>query len=127
MAPVIHLDTHVLVWLYVPRLDLLSARARGLVEEQDLKASPAALLELEFLHEIGRLRVGAEAVVQSLHAQLGLALADEAFGAVAQAALLHPWTRDPFDRLIVGQAEAAGAELLTRDETIRAHFSRSVW
>jgi len=38
------------------------------------------------------------------------------------------WTRDPFDRLITGEAMAVpDALLVTRDSVIRENFDRAVW
>ena len=45
---------------------------------------------------------------------------------VAEAAKLT-WTRDPFDRLICATARAAGASLLTKDETLLANESSAFW
>lgn len=42
-------------------------------------------------------------------------------------ALKESWTRDPFDRLIVANAKAAGAPLITKDERIRKHYRRAIW
>ncbi len=47
--------------------------------------------------------------------------------AVVAHARAQTWTRDPFDRLIVGQAAAGDAQLVTRDAEIRAHYARAVW
>jgi PIN domain nuclease of toxin-antitoxin system len=59
---------------------------------------------------------------------VGLArLSDEPFGAVAAGAIEQRWTRDPFDRLIVAQAELAGAELVTKDQSIRTHYRGARW
>lgn len=127
MASLIHLDTHVVVWLYLPRLDLLTEHGRELLETFDLEISPAVLLELEYLHEIGRLRVRGGEVVHSLHAQIGLTLSGTPFGRIVHAAVDQAWTRDPFDRLICGQAAASGAQLLTRDESIHIGFPDAVW
>ena len=49
------------------------------------------------------------------------------FQRVVAAAVEQTWTRDPFDRLIVAQAQAEGASLVTADKLIRKHFARSVW
>ena len=38
-----------------------------------------------------------------------------------------PWTRDPFDRVIVAQAAARDADLLSRDELIGQYYPRVVW
>ena len=52
----VYLDTHVLIWIAKGEQEHLSARARQSLENNDLLVSPAAVLELELLHEIGRLR-----------------------------------------------------------------------
>ncbi|HLK10954.1 MAG TPA: hypothetical protein VKW76_06200 [Candidatus Binatia bacterium] len=45
MEALIYLDTHVVAWLYAGRVDLLSARAIQLVNDEDLRISPAVVLE----------------------------------------------------------------------------------
>ena len=127
MVALIHLDTHVLVWLYQGRLDLFPPAARDRLEEHDLAVSPMAVLELQYLHEIGRLVPMADAVVEELGRTVGLATCDRPFPAVARRALTLRWTRDPFDRLIVAQATVAGVPLLTRDEVIRRHLPEAIW
>ena len=123
----IHLDTHVLIWLFDGRIDLLPDRVQRLIEEGDLVASPMARLELDYLHEVGRLRVTGAPIVEDLGRRMGLALSPASFGdVVAQAAGLS-WTRDPFDRLIVGNAMADGCPLLTADGAILEHFGDSSW
>jgi PIN domain nuclease of toxin-antitoxin system len=124
---VTYLDTHVALWLYAGNLNLLSPKARTRVERDTLLVSPAVTLELQFLHEIGRVKVGAQAVLAPLESALGLGICNLPFEQVVEMAKDQAWTRDPFDRLIVGQAAARGAALLTRDETIRAHYGKAVW
>jgi PIN domain nuclease of toxin-antitoxin system len=123
----IYLDTHVAAWLYAGRADLLSQRARALIDTEELRISPAGVLELQYLQEIRRLTVGANVIVQSLSAQLGLQVCDLPFAAVIESALEQTWTRDPFDRIIVGQATLNDSALLTKDRTIRRHYGNAVW
>ena len=127
MDAVIYLDTHVVAWLYVPKLDSLSPAAKQVIEDSDLLISPMVTLELEYLHEIGRLTVGAHQVVQSLGAQLGLRTCDLDFPKIIDRALSENWTRDPFDRIIAAQAVVAGRPLVTRDETIQANCPQAIW
>src|SRR6266436_7016521 len=122
-----YLDTHVAAWLYAGRADLLSTRARALIDTEELRISPAGVFELQYLQEIGRLTVGANIIVQSLSAQLGLQVCDLPFAAVIESALEQTWTRDPFDRIIVGQATLNDSALLTKDRTIRRHYDNAVW
>jgi len=124
---VIYLDTHVLVRFYLGAVEDLSEEARKAVEEDGLVASPAALLELEFLHEIGRLHPTAVKVIGVLNEEVGLRVCDLPFRTVVEHALKEKWGRDPFDRLIVANARARNAPLLTKDEKIRANYARAVW
>ncbi len=127
MASLIYLDTHVVAWLYAGRLDLISRRATGLIEAEDLLVSPMVALELEYLRETKRLAVGGNEIVRTLHAQIGLRVCDLSFPTVIGAALEQRWTRDPFDRLIVGHAAVAAKPLLTKDKIIRRHYRQAAW
>ena len=127
MAPLIHLDTHVLVWLYVPAPERLSEPARERIESGRLAASPMAVLELTFLHEIGRLRVDGPTILASLRDDLGVEVDATPFGEVVAAAHGFTWTRDPFDRLIAAQAMVAGATLVTKDEALRTRMRTALW
>jgi|GEM_PF-300751 len=89
--------------------------------------SPMVALELDFLREIGRVREPASTVLTALEAELGLITDHTSFDRVVSAAASLSWTRDPFDRLIAAQAQAAGARLLTRDRSILDHASWAFW
>ena len=123
----IHLDTHTVVWLYAGELTRFPAGARRRIEREELRISPIVALELEYLHEIGRISEGASTVLQDLAGTLGLAEDEGDFGVVVAAARGLIWTRDPFDRLIVGHAAAFGTSLLTKDRTIRRHYRHAIW
>jgi PIN domain nuclease of toxin-antitoxin system len=123
----LYLDTHCLVWLYYGEVEKLSTAARQALEQHDLVASPMAVLELELLHEIGRMRQNSSTIVATLEADTGLQICAIPFADVTAQAIKENWTRDPFDRLIVANAKAAGAPLLTRDERIRKHYRRALW
>lgn len=120
------LDTHVAVWLCSEKRRSFPQRAREAIESGWLAISPMVRLELDFLHEIGRIKVGAEGVLNAL-AGLPLHVDATPFAAVASAAATQSWTRDPFDRVIVGQTIAAGGWLLTADERIHQHFPQAIW
>jgi PIN domain nuclease of toxin-antitoxin system len=124
---VIYLDTHVVVWLYAGEQARLARTGRQLIESEPMLISPILLLELALLEETGRIQVGPQTVFNELEASLGLALCDLPFTDVSAASLHQQWTRDPFDRLIVGQAIARGAKLVTKDRLIRRHFRGAVW
>ena len=52
----IHLDTHVVVWLYQGDVKKLSQRAQQLIEDNDICISPMVMLEIEYLFEIKRIK-----------------------------------------------------------------------
>jgi PIN domain nuclease of toxin-antitoxin system len=123
----VYLDTHVVVWLYAGAVELLSDRARELIEGADLLVSPMVLLELEYLFEAGRTREHGQAVFDGVDRAVGVDICDAGFRHVARMAATLSWTRDPFDRVIVAQALSRESLLLTRDRSIRDNYSRAVW
>jgi PIN domain nuclease of toxin-antitoxin system len=124
---VIHLDTHVLVWLYAGELDRIPPAARALLEAAELGFSPMVELELTYLHEVGRTTVPARTILDELLPRLELTTAAAPFASVVREAAALSWTRDPFDRLIAGQALADGAQLLTADATLLANLPGAIW
>jgi len=124
---VIHLDTHVLVLLYAGNVERLGAAGRTLIESEDLTVSPAVILELQLLHEIKRLKVAPSKLMEDLAANIGVRVSELRFKTVVEHAMSETWVRDPFDRLIVANAKAENAVLVTKDEKIRQHVSMAVW
>lgn len=123
----IYLDTHVVAWLYGGQLSLIPAPVKTRLESDDILISPMVLLELEYLFEVGRARDHARVVVDSLARAIGLGVCDLPLAEVVGCALSLTWTRDPFDRLIVAHAMFRGADLATRDGTIRKRYPRALW
>lgn len=123
-----YLDTHVAVWLHAGLVERISLAAKERIEECDLLLSPMALLELQYLFEKKRITIDAGEAYGYLNATFGIALCGLPFAAVARAAAQTSWTSDPFDRIIVGQAQANhGAPLITADAEIRRHYAGAVW
>lgn len=122
-----HLDTHVVAWLFEGRIDYLPSAARRRLDTEPLAISPIVELELAYLHEIGRTAQPPEVVLPELRASIGLTVCGTPFRSVIAAATGLAWTRDPFDRLIGAQAIAEGETLLTKDERIRKHLELAVW
>lgn len=122
-----HLDTHVVVWLYNGNAELFPAPARRRIEAEPVCISPMVALELQYLHETGRLDVASHVVVADLRGRIGLGVSETSFAQIVSVAPTLTWTRDPFDRLIVAHATAEAAPLLTRDRRIRAHYADAVW
>lgn len=122
----IMLDTHIAVALYEGRTAGLSTTAKRAIDRDLVSISPAVVLELELLHEIGRLRVGASSITRHLAEQLAIRIAPERFADVAAEAVVLGFTRDPFDRLITAHASLLKAPLVTFDDVLHRHYPRSM-
>ncbi len=108
-------------------MELLSKAAAEAIEHSRLIISPVVDLELQLLHEIGRIAKGPGSIIPALAAEIGMQVSDVPLSRVVLRARELTWTRDPFDRLIVAEALAAGCQLVTRDRLIRRHFAAAVW
>ena len=126
-SEVIHLDTHIVCWLYEGRIDLLSAAAAQAIEAGRPAVSPIVDLELQLLREIGRIVKGPGTILSALGRDIGLQVEAAEFPRVVAAARSLSWTRDPFDRLIAAQAMLAGARLVTKDALLRKHCAAALW
>ena len=123
-----YVDTQVAVWLAEANLQKLSQKALALIQAADLRISPMAVVDLEYLYEIHRIIVTPQHILVKLNAEVGLNVCDHPFPIIAEVALRETWTRDPFDRIIVAHARSNGsAPLLTEDEVIRANYPNARW
>jgi len=127
MARLIFLDTHIAVWLYAGQLERFNPALRKDLNDGALRISPIVTLELQYLHEIGRLTVSGREVVEGLQRSIGLEIDDTPFEQVVACALKNTWTRDPFDRLITAQAALGDHPLLSKDHHIRDHYEHAYW
>ncbi len=121
------LDTHVAAWLYAGEVDRFPRRIQNRLESDRLVISPMVLLELQYLYEVRRITDQAPLILKALGNALGLEVKRDDFEHTILNALRHSFTRDPFDRLIVAQAELNSAPLLSKDQNIRRHYRRACW
>ncbi|MDZ7754024.1 MAG: type II toxin-antitoxin system VapC family toxin [Gammaproteobacteria bacterium] len=117
------LDTHLLLWA-AGDPERLSAEARRLIEEplNTLHFSAASIWEIAIKSGLGRedFRVQPRVLRRGLLENGYVELAVNSAHAVA-IDHLPPIHRDPFDRLLLAQAEAEGFTLLTADDRL-AHY-----
>ena len=112
------LDTNALLWL-----DQGHRRARALAADaRRLYVSPATILELLMLVEVGRLKTGVAVFDHIVIDDRWLIDEPPALGWFEEAAELT-WTRDPFDRLIMAHARYRGWRLATADQAMLAQLS----
>jgi PIN domain nuclease of toxin-antitoxin system len=123
----IYLDTHAVVWLYAGLVEKFNPPIRDLMNAQDLVISPVVRLELQFLYEIHRVAEDAGTIVTDLANRIGLTIGDRNFNAAISRALDIPWTRDPFDRIIVASASLDDSILVSKDQNILSHYPFARW
>jgi PIN domain nuclease of toxin-antitoxin system len=112
------LDTHVLLWsLTMPRR--IGAASLALIEKSDVYVSAASILEISIKASLGKLKADPEEVLASLDAT-GFALLDVTGAHAARVFSLTASHPDPFDRLLVAQAEIERMTFLTADEALTA-------
>jgi PIN domain nuclease of toxin-antitoxin system len=110
---VILLDTNALIWI-----DQHHRRARALVSgTEQLAISPASLLELRFLIEVGRLSLRRQSIDAIAHDDRWVVDGPPAIEWF-EGAGEESWTHDPFDRLIVAHARLRRWRLATGDRAL---------
>lgn len=114
------LDTHLLLWA-AGRSDRLSADARALIqaEENELFFSAASLWEIVIKRGLGRedFKVDARLLRRGL---LDNGYSELPIGSEHVVAIegLPPIHKDPFDRILLAQAQIEGITLVTADSTL---------
>lgn len=127
MARIIYLDTHVVAWLYQEKLNKIPQSMLYLITMNQNLISPLVALELTYLYELKRVQEPSDQVIQVLSQEIGLKICDLPFSPVIQSAIQQTWTRDPFDRIIVGQAMVNQCPLVTKDLLIHTHYVHAIW
>src|SRR5262249_22258528 len=123
---VIHLDTHVASWLRAGDRKRLRP-VQKLLDAEELRLSPFVVMELQVLFEIGRLRESGQQIAARLAEDYDVQVETDHLAQAVERAYDLSFTRDPFDRLIVGHALAAGLSLLTVDASLHEHVSCARW
>lgn len=123
----IHVDTHVLVWLYAGARERFPESVADALSRATLLYSPMVRLELAFLQEIGRITVAPAVLLEDLAGRAGLRPAEASFERVTQVAASLTWTRDPFDRLIAAHALADDLPLFSADRSMLANCAVARW
>jgi PIN domain nuclease of toxin-antitoxin system len=118
------LDTQCWLWMSLSP-ERFSSRARRLVEDREnvLYLSAASAWEIAIKYHLGKLRLPEPpaAYVPSRVAALGVQSVAIEHQHALHAGSLPPHHRDPFDRLLVAQAQLDDISILTADPLIGAY------
>ena len=119
------LDTHVVLW-WLSDDQRLGQEARRLIANpgNHVAVSAASVWEMAIKSSIGKLSVpdGVEEAILECGFK-PLAITMEHAARVGELPLLH---RDPFDRMLIAQAQLEGLDLLTADAGLRAYAVKVV-
>ena len=113
------LDTNAIIWSVIR-----SDRVAPLRQAGRLYISPVSLLELQFLLETGKLALARGQPLDTIADDALWSVDSPDMSGVFRAARDVDWTRDPFDRLIVGHALSRRYRVATGDRTMVAKLGR---
>ena len=125
------LDTHAFLW-FNANDSRLSITAMDFISngQNDVFLSAASVWEIAIKYSRGRLPEMDEsphAYVPSRIAQYGFAALPIEITHALQVALLPQLHRDPFDRILVAQAQVEGIPILTSDANIARYDVEVIW
>jgi PIN domain nuclease of toxin-antitoxin system len=121
------LDTHALLWVLSAPARLPASIRDALEDPTNIVfASAASAWEMAIKQARGKLRYPAAELTAALRRVSLLELPVTVRHAEA-AASLPPLHRDPFDRMVIAQAQAEGLGLVSRDPAVRQYQVTVVW
>ncbi len=124
------LDTHVFIWM-ASSPEKLSSRAKETILDgsNELWLSTASLWEMQIKCDLGKLTL--ELPLNELWQEAGcandLTLIKIETSHIWQLETLPHIHKDPFDRLLVSQAQCEDLTLITRDRHIKEYEVQTIW
>lgn len=120
------LDTHTLLW-GLGDVDRLSPSAREVLSAGEMPAyvSAASVWEIAIKRASGKLQAPDDLLARIAAARFDELMVDFRHATVAGA--LPPHHGDPFDRMIVAQAQCQGLTVVTSDKQIAAYDVPVLW
>ncbi len=115
------LDTHIMIWWLdgSPRLGAAARRAIA-AAGNDLHFSVASWWEMSIKRSLGRLNID-PVTFRATIVRNAIQILDVRIDHAEAVATLSPLHGDPFDRMLIAQAEIEGLQLLTRDKRLKAY------
>ncbi len=121
------LDSHALLWWLSGDSSLSTVAAREIeAADSTVTVSVASIWELSIKIASGRLSIGDEDLVWAVRAS-GFDELDVTSRHAVAAAALPRHHGDPFDRMLVAQAQLEGYRLVTRDRRISHYDVVTLW
>lgn len=119
------LDTHVLIWWFNGDEKLGENAIQNIVNPENIIfVSAATVWEMSIKQKMGKLIAPDD--IESKIEQAGFSALPISLFHAQQAGLLSLHHKDPFDRMLIAQAQAEGLEILTKDEHFPAYGTRLI-
>jgi PIN domain nuclease of toxin-antitoxin system len=124
------LDTHTLLWCFNASPSL-SARARRVIEDgsNEILVSAASAWEIATKVRLGKLPTGEELVgdLDRYLSQLGFEALPISLSHAVRAGTLPGEHRDPFDRMLMAQAQTEDVPIISNDRIFDAYHVQRIW
>jgi PIN domain nuclease of toxin-antitoxin system len=120
------LDTHALVW-WITDDRRLSKKARDVIATDEVLVSVVSAWEIEIKRGLGRIEADTHAVLSEVSGTQGFRWLDIRPSHVAALVDLPPLHGDPFDRMLIAQADHERVALVTRDRDVPRFSIETVW
>jgi len=124
------LDTHVFLW-WAMQSSRLSPKAFALCQDATniLKLSVASVWEIQIKEQLGKLRLPAPLadIVETQRDRNRIELLSIELEHVLGLANLPTYHKDPFDRLLIAQAQVEGLVLISGDARLAEYPIEVVW
>lgn len=114
------LDTHTLIW-WLSGDQQLGPISRGYIEDADntIYVSAATTWEMSIKRQLGKLKTPKD--IDSILENEGFSKLPISIFHSEQAGDLPLHHKDPFDRMLIAQAQAEGLQIITKDEHFPAY------
>jgi len=124
------LDTHTLLWCFNGSSSL-SPRAHRLIEDgsNEILVSAASAWEIATKVRLGKLPTGEELVsdLEGYLGQLGCVPLPISLDHAVRAGRLPGEHRDPFDRMLIAQAQAEDLKIISNDRIFDDYHVQRIW
>ncbi len=124
------LDTHIFLWLNdrPEKLSVAAMEACGNAENS-LYLSLISLWEIQIKRQLGKLDIQApwQEMMKTQKMENGLEVLPLKESHIEQLDRLEPHHRDPFDRMLISQAQVEGMEMVSADRAFTSYNVALIW
>jgi len=123
------LDTHAVIWL-ITGDERLPRKTKAIIENKDNTSfvSIASLWEMGIKHSLGKLNLKTDlSLIFDLIDESGLNLLSITPSHILTNTTLDFHNKDPFDRLIIAQAQSEGFTVVSKDGLFKNYKIKLLW